>query len=319
MTSDFATYRHLRQCSTTKGLFSVLAIDHRGVLLTDMEKAREKPITRQDVIELKRAIIHHLADEATAVLTDPEYGFAAFTQSGISGGKGLLSPLEVTDYTPHPSQRLTNFIENWDVSKIKSAGGSGVKLLLYFHPDAENAQFQTDLVDSIIEQCKVHRIPFFLEPIGYSLDPQNSLSNEERRQVVIESVRHFTARGIDILKAEFPLDVKQQPDESVWADALDELNSASEVPWTILSAGVTYDIFLRQTILACKAGASGVMVGRAVWAEALPLTGEALQQFLATTGKARMSALTAICNLYGTSWMDKIGSPALAENWFQTF
>jgi tagatose 1,6-diphosphate aldolase len=281
-------YRHLSQCADSNGVFVILALDHRDNLVAELQKNRTQPVNYEDMVEFKRAVLKHLLLFSSAALIDPHYGFPALLQSGISPSIGLLAPLEVT-YTPHPSQRATNFIEGWGVEKLKKAGFSGVKLLLYFHPSEKNAQ--TEIVDRVVEQCQKHQIPLFLEPICYSLDPDKSLSNAERRQTVIESVRHFSHRGVDILKLEFPLDAQEEPDENIWKESLRELNTVCTVPWALLSAGVSLDIFLLQTQLACSSGASGVIAGRAIWAEAAHLQGDALTQFLTITASERMRQL----------------------------
>ena len=312
----FSTDHHLSQCSSARGTFAILAIDHRANLAGDMAKARSQRVGYRDVVAFKQAAIRHLADVSTAVLTDPTYGFPALVASGVPASFGLLAPLEVTDYGLHPSRRATDFIEHWGVAKIKKAGCSGVKLLLYYHPAAKNAGTQTDLVDRIVEECQQHGIPFFLEPISYSLDPDTPLRNEERAEVVIETARHFSRRGVDVLKVEFPLDTAAEPDEREWRPALEALDEACLVPWALLSAGVSFDVFLGQTVAACKAGASGVIVGRAVWAEGVPLQGEALNDFMRTTARARMRALADVCDLYGTPWQERTTRPSLDAHWY---
>jgi len=309
-------FRRLTQCSDAQGALVVLAIDHRDNLVAELQKHSPAKVDYPAVVAFKNSVIRHLSHSASAVLTDPDYGFPAILTGDLPGHIGLIAPLEVTDYTPHPSQRKTNFIPGWDVAKLKAAGCSGAKLLLYFHPGAPNADSQTAIVDSIVEQCNKHQIPFFLEPVGYSLDPAHPLSNSERRQVVVESARHFSGRGIDVLKVEFPLDVANEPDENIWHEALWELNAASKVPWTLLSGGVSFDTFLRQTELACAAGASGVMVGRAVWAEVTTLPDEAREHFLKTTGTERMARLAAACQM-GSTWKTRHTPPIMNEGWYK--
>jgi tagatose-1,6-bisphosphate aldolase len=306
----------LSQCSDSHGTFNVLAIDHRDNLVAELQKHSAVRIGYQAVVDFKTSVIRHMSTNVSAVLTDPDYGFPAMLDGALLGNIGLIAPLEVTDYTPHPNKRVTNFISGWDVAKLKAAGCSGAKLLLYFHPDAANAQSQIALVDQVVEQCKKHSVALFLEPVGYSLDPDQPLSNTERRQVVVESARLFSARGVDILKVEFPLDVAREPDEKIWQAALRELNDVCSVPWTLLSGGVSFETFLRQTELACAAGASGVMVGRAVWAEAAALHGDAREQFLITTGAERMARLASVCSS-GTDWKLRHSRPSLKEGWYK--
>jgi tagatose 1,6-diphosphate aldolase len=316
--SSVGVFRGLTECSDSRGTFNVLAIDHRDNLVAELQKHHPTKVGYQTVVDFKTSVIRHLSASASAsaVLTDPDYGFPAMLEGALPGHIGLIAPLEVTDYSPHPSKRATNFIPGWDVAKLKAAGCSGAKLLLYYHPEASNAQSQTALVDQVVEQCQQHQVALFLEPVGYSLDPEKPLSNIERRQIVVESAQHFSKRGADILKVEFPLDVSRETDENVWRDALRELDAACGVPWTLLSGGVSFEIFLRQTELACAAGASGVMVGRAVWAEATALQGAAREQFLITTGTERMARLAAVCSS-GSNWNTRHSLPSIDEGWYK--
>lgn len=306
-------YRHLSQCSTPAGHFNILAIDHRGNLRDSLDQQANRALTDAEFTGFKAQIIGHLLPEASAVLTDPDYGWGAV----VADNKGLLAPLEVTDYSAHPSRRQTNFIEGWSVAEIKRCGGSGVKLLLYYHPKAPNASQQRDLVTQVVEQCANHDIPFFLEPISYPPDIDRPLSSSERQAVVIESAATFSALGIDVLKTEFPVDVVQEPDESIWRTALAELSAACRVPWTLLSAGTDYPTFRRQAELACQAGASGVIVGRAVWAESVILQGPAREHFLSVIAGERIRDLGAICAAYATSWREKVTPPTFAPGWYR--
>ena len=80
----------------------------------------------------------------------------------------------------------------------------------------------------------------------------------------------MTAIGGDILKAEFPYDASVR-DEDRWREACAELDAASAVPWVLLSGGVDGSTFEAQARVACQSGASGVLVGRSVWADAATL------------------------------------------------
>lgn len=312
-------YRHLTQASTPAGHFVVLAIDHRANLVAALSK-HQGQVTDHDFSQFKLQIIKNLLPLSSAVLTDPTYGIAAGITTGvISGQVGLLAPLEVTNYDIHPSQRITQFITGWSVEKIKRVGATGVKLLLYFHPDDVIATEKRDLVSGIVEQCRKSDIPLYLEPIAYSLDTQQPLKNAEFRQVVVESARIFSALGVDILKMEFPVNPAQETDENIWLEACKELNDASEVPWTILSAGTDFETFRRQATIACQAGASGVIVGRAVWNEAVALHGDSRETFISVEGRARLHELGSICATYATDWRSRVSLPSTALNWFESY
>src|SRR6185503_20338734 len=113
---------------------------------------------------------------------------------------------------------------------------------------------------------------------------------EDRRRVVIDTARRLTAVGGDVLKVEFPYDASVT-DRARWEDACTELDEASPLPWVLLSGGVDDATFERQVEIACRAGASGVLVGRSVWAEASRLAGDDRRQFLETQAVERLGRL----------------------------
>ncbi|MGD0751577.1 MAG: hypothetical protein ABSA23_09220 [Anaerolineales bacterium] len=53
---------------------------------------------------------------------------------------------------------------------------------------------------------------------------------------------------------------------------------------------------MRQVMVACQAGASGIAVGHAVWQEAVALEGSSCVDFLQTTARERLTRLTELCN-----------------------
>lgn len=316
MTTTPGTYRHLGRAATADGHFVVLAIDHRRNLWDALQTHSASPLTDADFAAFKAAVIDGLADTASAVLTDPGYGLPA---GGLAVRGGLLCPLEVTDYSLHPSARAFRPIPGWDVHSIKRVGADGVKLLLYYHPEADNAAEQRAVVQSVAADCARWELPLYLEPIAFSPDAAHPLSAAEHRQVVIETARLFCGMGIGVLKAEFPVDVKQVTDEAAWVEACRELDAACTVPWTLLSAGVSYETFRRQTEIACMAGASGVIVGRAVWNEAVALPHDERRAFFATTGRARMTELAAIVAAHGRGWPHRVSPPALLPEWYMRY
>jgi tagatose-1,6-bisphosphate aldolase len=136
---------------------------------------------------------------------------------------------------------------------------------------------------------------------------------------VVETASRLTPLGIDILKAEFPLDVKDERDEKVWAEACRELTQASQVPWALLSSGVDFETFLRQVSVACESGASGVIAGRAIWKEAVGLETANRQTFLSTVAIERLQALTAICNQHAVPWTRYYPPELVPEGWYRDY
>jgi len=122
---------------------------------------------------------------------------------------------------------------------------------------------------------------------------------------------------VDILKAEFPLDINDV-DESKWMEACKEISSASITPWILLSAAVDFETFVRQVTVACDAGASGIAVGRAVWKEAVTMSGEERIKFLRTTARQRMARLTSLCHALARPYTDFYQADAPFD-WYKTY
>jgi len=313
---SYGKARHLQRCSQD-GKFVVLAIDHRDNLLNELNRHAGRSITDSEFITFKRQTVSALLPHTTGLLIDPAFGIAdTIYNNTLSASRGLLAPLEVTDYDRHPSKREPTFIAGWSIEQIKQVGGDGVKLLLYYHPDAPDAAAKREKVQQIVERCARLQLPFYLEPIAYTLDPAKTLSNQELLQVLIESARIFSSMGVDVLKMQFPVDAKQTEDEAEWLSACEALNAACEAPWALLSAGITYETFLRQAQIACESGASGVIVGRAVWAEAVNLQGEERQQFLTETASARMAELQKLVMSSAHPWNSRLQMTEPTPDWY---
>jgi len=317
MAMTIGKWRRLQQTAGPTGTFSVLAVDHRGPLRRALGKESPEGETNEALTALKRDIVRHLAPVTSAVLLDPETAAAQCVADGSMPGRtGLIVALD-TGSTGDPLNRSTSLVENWSVEKTMRIGAAAVKMLLYYHPDAPEATERERLVQRVAQDCANFDVPFFLEPLSCACDgSQGPLPPEQRRAVVIETARRLVPLGVDILKAEFPVDVKVEAEESVWREACEELTDASDVPWVLLSAGVSYDVFLKQVRTACEAGASGVMAGRAVWKEAVTLDSLARNTFLQSDAHERMQRLQSLCEALGRPFTAVYDAPKLTYDWY---
>jgi tagatose-1,6-bisphosphate aldolase len=259
-----------------------------------------------------------LAGKATAVLLDPEVSAAqAIAEGVIPNHIGLVVALESTGYTGAATARRAQIIPGWSVEKAKRMGASAIKLLVYYHPDSPAAKEIEEFTALIAEACRKHDLVLMLEPLSYSLNEQGKLSSAEKRAVVVETARRLTRLDVDILKAEFPLDVTDT-DEIKWAQACAEISAASIVPWILLSAAVDFETFVRQVMVACNAGASGIAVGRALWKEAVTMGAEERMKFLQTLASQRISRLTTLCHALARPYTDFYSANAPFD-WYRTY
>jgi tagatose 1,6-diphosphate aldolase len=241
-----------------------------------------------------------LADLSTAVLLDPEFSAAqAIAAKALPGRTAFIVAVEATGYGGSSSARESQILPGWSVEKAKRMGASMIKLLVYYHPDSPTAQEIESLVKKIADECTRNDLGFMLEPLSYSLLSSTKLSSEEKRHVVTESARRLVIPGVDLLKAEFPIDMTGDTNTTNWLAACQDISAACQAPWIVLSAAVNFETYLHQVEVACQAGASGCAVGRAVWQEAVSLVGKERMDFLCTTGRERLSRLNILCSELG--------------------
>lgn len=320
-TLSVGKYRGMQQCATSSGALVVLALDHRNNLRNALNPHDPGSVSDADLTAFKQEVVAALAPAASAVLLDPEVGAAQCVASGaLPGQTGLVVALEATGYTGDPAARQSSILPGWSAGKARRMGASAAKLLVYYHPDAPTAAQIEDLVRKTAQDCAANDLALFVEPLSYSPHPQGKrLPPQERRRVVLETARRLTVPGVDVLKAEFPVDIEAEPERERWQDACAQLSQASAIPWVLLSASVPFDVYLRQVEVACRAGASGVAVGRAVWQEAPRLQGEERQRFLEETARPRLAKLTALCDALARPWSDFYTAPQLAADWYRDY
>jgi tagatose 1,6-diphosphate aldolase len=317
------TRRGLDACASARGTFAVLALDHRQNLRRELHPEAPDATTHGEMVAFKRAVVRALAPFATGTLLDPEVGAAqAIADGSLPGRAGLLVALEATGYQGPPTERASRILPGWSAAQAKRMGASAAKLLVYYHPDAANAGQQERLVADVAASCAALDLPLFVEPLGYDPATGGKLAGEARRACVVETARRLTPLGGTVLKAEFPYDASVT-DEAAWAVACAELDAASLVPWVLLSGGVDDRTFERQVATACRAGASGVLVGRSVWAPAATMPPADRDAWLAGEGCERLLALARLVDELGTPWHARPnpldGATAPGEGWYREY
>ena len=287
MAYHLGTLRGLDACSSERGTFTVLALDHRQNLRKELRPDDPSSVTEDEMVDFKRAVVRELRrsrDRRAARPRDRASGRRSRTARSPAG-PGSIVAVEATGYEGPPGARVSRVLPGLGRRRRSSvSGASAAKLLVYYHPDAPNARATRSGSSPTsrphaarpTSPCSSSRSRSALD--GGKLHGRGAPARRRRDGV---AARPRSAR--DILKAEFPYDAAVT-DERRWAEACAELDAATPVPWVLLSGGVDDATFERQVAVACRAGASGVLVGRSVWAEAATLPGPARDAFLAGTG-----------------------------------
>ncbi len=330
MNISIGKLRGLQQLADPKGMMTMCAIDHRGALKRALNEKNPDTVSYQDMVDFKLDLCQAVAPFASAILLDPEYGAGQAIDAGLlPASKGLLVSMEKTGYTGDSTARITELLPGWSVKKAKRMGASAVKLLIYFRPDLKDvASKQLDLVAKLADQCLEEDIAFLVEPVSYPIEEDEVSSKkfaEIKPSLVIETARQITALPIDVLKAEFPADIKFEQDKEKLLGLCQELNQASRLPWVLLSAGVDFDSFKKQVKIACKSGASGFLAGRALWQEGAQIRSrQERMNFFQNTAAPRLKELAEIADSYGKPWYSRLGAAkskfaTVAEGWYRSY
>jgi len=322
--------RGLQQIANPDGILAMCAMDHRGSLRSMIDEESPGEVDYAEMVERKLELCSSLAEYASAVLLDPIFGAAQCIGRGIlPKDTGLLVSIEASGYRGNKEQRLTELLGGWNVEKIRRMGASAVKILVYYRPDLKQlARQQLDTVNTVARECIEYDIPFLVEPKSYPVGSEINNPQEfadRKGELVITTAREITALPIDVLKAEFPADLGYKKDKSELIELCRQLDAASEVPWVILSAGVDFELFCHQVEIACQAGASGFLGGRAVWQEAMYIDdAQERVQYLSTVGADRLKRLTEIASKYAVPWYKKVGVVVhkladVSQRWYQEY
>ncbi len=303
--------RGLQRISNPNGTLTMVATDQNSSMIKMMKEATKREPTYAEIADAKVMLSRALAPHCSGLLVDGFYGYASTVAAfAVPPGTGLLIRVEKSGADKNAAGAPCGELEpGWGVGKIKRCGADAVKLLAQFEPDElDSAEKNFEFTRQIYEGCIEHDILFLLEPIHfpYNGEKDDSPSKLDRKaRTVIDSAK-FLSRYCDIYKAEFPGTLGRESDAQL-VDNLKKLNDACVKPWVLLSAGVDYDKYKKQVDMAMKAGASGILGGRAFWKEFFTYASPAERQKFAETECVRRVTETHEIVKTGTPWFAKYG------------
>jgi len=290
----------LNMVTDANARFKVLAIDQSGSFKKAIKEILKRDATDAEIRDAKLEMTKYLAVEASSVLLDITFAARQVVATrSLPRNAGLIVRLE-----KGCSAGDFGYEEvGWNVSKIKKMGGSAVKLLVYM--DTSNKVYteaQLDFVKRTYDNCKENDILLMTEELSFPHAGEDKDGPEYKKRKVENILKSTELLGpwTDILKLEYP------GDENVA-----EMNRLAIRPWVLLSAGVDFEIFEKQVEAAMKAGASGIMAGRAIFKDWFKFAdAKDRLNFLQTKGLERMRKLNALVDKYATPWLDRAGVTA---------
>jgi tagatose 1,6-diphosphate aldolase len=316
----------LRRLADAGGFWKMVAVDQRTPLLGPIAKARglaEAPF--DDVARVKAILAKHLAPLASALLVDPNWGYGA-TVPHLPPSRGLILSLEHHVVEDTPGGKQSRVIPGWSAAKIRRIGADAAKVLVWYRHDAapEVRRHQQDFVEACGRACRDADLVHLLEILIYPLPGEAAPDPAARLERVLGAVRDFRDPrfGVDIWKLEPPIPLANVPDpdgrEAAAAQAAyDRLARDLTRPWVLLSAGAGPEDFARQLVYAYRAGASGYLCGRAIWADAFAAFPDfaEMERRVAARSVPYVERINAITEKLATPWPRHAGwggAPALA-------
>lgn len=314
--------RGLQRTTTEEGFFTLCAVDH----LSDFQiliNPDPSTVDYETTVTGKAKLIEAVKGAVSGFLLDPRYSYAQAIRSGALGGDlGLMVSLEEDGYLGSDTARRTNMRQSWGVRKAKLSGADAVKLLWFYRPESPYAAAQRDLVQGLVEQCRQWDIALVVEPIWHPLEGEDATTEAwklRRIDGIVESGKLAVELGTDVLKTEFPGYVNGPGGQHRAAEALAEIGRAIEVPWVLLSAGVGFDEFCDQVVESGKAGASGYLVGRSVWSEAVKANGTATHATAIADATARLNRLSSLIREHGQPFLATEPATDVPDGWYQRY
>jgi tagatose 1,6-diphosphate aldolase len=315
--------RGMQRMSNAAGHFTTVALDQRPPIAQMLAKqlgVAPAEVPFSDMVAAKRILVEELSSQASAMLLDPNYALPAALDR-LPARTGLMVTLEDHRFKETSGGRLSHSIMNWSVEKIKRMGGDGVKLLVWYRPDAapDVLAHQKAYVREVAAECKRCDMAFVLELLTYPLHlPSGEIQKqtpEQGAQHVIDSLLEFAKPhyGVDLFKLESPLPGADLPPPDgtakhlavqAWFNEIGRICREADLPWVMLSAGVTPSQFLRVMQFAYGAGANGFLAGRAIWAEALQHYPDlaACREVLRREGLKTLKSLSDLTKEMGHAW-----------------
>jgi tagatose 1,6-diphosphate aldolase len=303
--------RALDRLASPRGVIAGAACDHRDSLQAVLA-GRGLQLDAAGITDLKLRVATALAPAATMILLDAEYAAAqAIAAGALTGATALVVPLEAMGYGDVARVEQTTFLEGWSPAKARRLGASGAKLLLPYRADVPaQAARQEDVVRAAVAGCREAGLALIVEPIVYKRAGEEAAGGGRFAELVVEGARRLAALEPDVLKLQYPGS----------AGGCEALNAACGplVPWVLLGGGAGEDVIGGQIEHACRAGASGFIVGRTLFDAGLVVDPEESRRALETRSRPLLERLAAIAEGLATPWRERVGPlPRPPQEWYR--
>ena len=277
------------------GTFLMVAMDQRESLRAMLAGHHPGPIDDERLVRFKLAVARELAPHASGFLIDRQFGFdEVVRQRLLPQSCGLV--LAADAIVPEPGNPVgdTSLHPEIDAFAAAATGAAALKLLVVWRDDAKRPS-RLEMAQRFVETAAAAGLASVLEGVVRATPGQAGF---DREAAVLKAARELASVGPSLYKVEVPLHGRADPAEL--ERRCREIDAVVACPWVVLSSGVDPDHFPAAVEAACRAGASGILAGRALWRGTL---GAGDPTFLLRQHAApRLQRLGAIVAMHARPW-----------------
>lgn len=279
--------RAMASISTAAGRMLIVAADQRNGMKAAIGDAPDgsEAITRQELAEVKADLVRYLANNAPAILLDPEVALPAIIDDGVlSRGTALVVGLDASGFEEVDGLRYTRYVPGATPRRIRELGADVAKMLWYIRPDRQDLDSRVAAeIRDLVKECEADGLLLIVELLVYRLEGESQEDYDAAfPHLVADGARLAVACGAKVLKLQYP-------GTAEGCDAVSD--AAAGVPWAVLSAGVDHVTFIEQVSIAVDHGAAGAMAGRSLWKDSLSFQPDARRELLTTRALPRLREL----------------------------
>ena len=270
----------LKRLARPSGGLAMLAVDQREALRAMIAERTGAPVSDEDVTAFKVAAARALTPHASAVLVDPQFGWdAVVAADAVDPACALIAAADQFVPGEHEFVRDAVLDESLDLDALATQGAQALKLLVVWRPDGDRDR-RVAMVEDFVTRCRWRDLVSIIEPVSRAPLAGGDVAGGEfdADAGILAAARELGGLGADVYKTEVPTHGRGTDTEVL--EGCRRIDDLVDGAWVVLSSGVAAARFPDAVRLACAAGASGFLAGRAVWASVVgsPRLEEDLEQ-----------------------------------------
>lgn len=280
--------RALQSLTTRDGSMLIVAADQRNGMKAAVRDADAQDISTGQLADIKRDLVRWFANEAPAVLLDPEVALPALVDDRVlARDTALVVGMDASGFEVVDGLRYTQLVPSVSPRTVRDLGGGVAKMLYYTRPDRQDADSRVaQEIRAMVDDCEREGLLLIVELLTYRLDDESEGHYAETfGDLVARGAALAVECGAKVLKLQYPGSARA---------CASVTEAAAGVPWAVLSAGVDHETFVGQVATAMANGAAGAMAGRSLWKDCLSIDSDTRRGLLADRAVPRLRELARV-------------------------